>query len=174
MPRHLIMALVALSFATAPLAAARAQVVPPAPELGKDVDDGGRPLPFGKSQRLPATTPAGSGKYKAIMAVDPSLPAHVLYYPANLKAVGKLPVVAWGNGACINAGNRFRAFLSEIASHGYVVAANGVMANPDLDVGPQENPKVRAPGEPPPPPPPPNPNGEGAGVRPFAHRLHPR
>jgi hypothetical protein len=70
-------------------------------------------------------------------------------------------VVAWGNGACINAGNRFRIFLTEIASHGYLVAANGVMANPELEVGPQENPRVRAPGEAAPPPPP-NPNPGGA------------
>ena len=61
------------------------------------------------------------------MATDASLPAHVLYYPKDLKRAGKLPLVAFGNGACINAGNRFRYFLTEIASHGYLVAANGVM-----------------------------------------------
>jgi len=93
------------------------------------------------------------------MATDDALPAHVLYYPAELKKAGKLPLVAFGNGACINAGNRFRGFLTEIASHGYVVAANGVMANPELEVGPQENPKVRAPGDPPPAPPPNAPRG---------------
>lgn len=133
--------------------------VPPAPTLAKDVDAAGRPLPFGRGPRLDPSTPLGSGPLKAIMATDPSLPAHVLYYPADLKKAGKLPLIAWGNGACINAGNRFRSFLTEIASHGYLVAANGVMANPELEVGPQENPRVRAPGEPPPPPPPaPDPN----------------
>ena len=141
------------------LAAPAFAQVPPAPVLSKEVDATGRPLPFGRSPRQDPATPLGSGRFKAVMATDAALPAHVLYYPKNLKAAGKLPVVAWGNGACINAGNRFRSFLTEIASHGYLVAANGVMADPELEVGPQENPRVRAPGEAaPPPPPPPNPN----------------
>ena len=133
--------------------------VPPAPTLATGIDSAGRPLPFGRAQRSPPETPLGSGRHKAIMATDDGLPAHVLYYPADLPKAGKLPLVAWGNGACINAGNRFRSFLTEIASHGYLVASNGVMASPELEVGPQENPRVRAPGEAPPPPPPaPDPN----------------
>lgn len=130
-----------------------AQIVPPAPVLMPEKDADGRPLPFGRHAVQPYATPLGSGPYKAVMATDPGLPAHVLYYPADLQRAGKLPIVAWGNGACINAGNRFRYFLTEIASHGYLVAANGVMANDKLEVGPQENPKIRAPGAPPPPPP---------------------
>ena len=132
--------------------------VPPAPTLSKEIDSYGRPVPFGRAPRLAPETPLGTGAFKAVMATDDALPAHVLYYPADLKKAGKLPLVAWGNGACINAGNRFRIFLTEIASHGYLVAANGVMANPELEVGPQENPKIRAPGDPPPAPPAPNPN----------------
>lgn len=156
MARILPLVAIAASLVIAGEAAAQ---VPPAPVLAKDVDDSGRPLPFGRAPRLDPGTPGGGGKFKAVMATDDSLPAHVLYYPKDLKSAGKLPLVAWGNGACINAGNRFRAFLTEIASHGYVVAANGVMANPELEVGPQENPRIRKPGDPPPaPPPPPNPN----------------
>ena len=149
-----LIGLAALAAISAASTAALAQA-PPAPVLAKGLDSAGRPLPFGRAPRLAPETPLGSGKFKAVMATDDSLPAHVLYYPANLKAAGKLPVVAFGNGACINAGNRFRSFLTEIASHGYLVSANGVMANPELEVGPQENPRVRQPGEPPPAPPPP-------------------
>ena len=127
-------------------------VTPPAPVLGGEVDTDGRPLPFGRRLRQPESTPFGSGPYQAVMATEASLPAHVLYHPADLRAAGKLPVIAWGNGACINAGNRFRDFLTEIASHGYLVIANGVMAAPGLEVGPQENPAVRRPGEARPPP----------------------
>jgi|SRR5579884_1897481 len=130
-----------------------AQPVPPAPVLGPDKDADGRPLPFGRQPVRPYDQPLGSGPYKAIMSTDASLPAHVLYFPKDLARAGKLPIVAFGNGACINAGNRFRYFLTEIASHGYLVAANGVMANDKLEVGPQENPAVRPPGSPPPPPP---------------------
>jgi len=139
-----------LAVATSAIAA---QVVPPAPTLLPDKDADGRPLPFGRRGVQPYDKPLGSGPYKAIMTTDASLPAHVLYFPKDLKRAGKLPIIAWGNGACINAGNRFRYFLTEIASHGYFIAANGVMANDKLEVGPQENPAVRPPGSPPPPPP---------------------
>jgi hypothetical protein len=128
----------------------------PAPVLAKEVDSTGRPIPFGRAPHQPNDTPLGSGPYKAIMATAESLPAHVLYYPANVAAAGKLPVIAWGNGACVNAGNRFRYFLTEIASHGHLVIANGVLAAIDLEVGPQENPRVRRAGDPPPPPRDPN------------------
>jgi hypothetical protein len=128
----------------------------PAPVLSKEVDDTGRPIPFGRAPHLPNDTPLGSGPHKAIMATADTLPAHVLYYPANVNAAGKLPVIAWGNGACVNAGNRFRYFLTEIASHGHLVIANGVLAPIDLEVGPQENPPVRRASDPPPPPRDPN------------------
>src|SRR5215217_4515848 len=45
--------------------------------------------------------------------------------PANVPAGVKLPVLAWGNGACSANHNDFVPFLHEIASHGYIVLANG-------------------------------------------------
>jgi dienelactone hydrolase len=63
------------------------------------------------------------------MDSDPSLPTHTLYHPADLAAAGKLPIVAWGNGACWNVGNAFRWFLSDIASYGYLVIAVGPIAD---------------------------------------------
>ena len=78
-------------------------------------------------------TPQGSGRYPAIMEVDAGLPTHTVYRPQKLAALGaeKLPIVAFGNGACINVGNRFRPFLSEIASHGFLAIAIG-------PIGPKE------------------------------------
>ncbi len=68
----------------------------------------------------------GKGPYRAVMVSDATLPTHTLYRPEKLGAVkGKIPVVAWGNGACTNIGNRFRYFLTEVASHGYLVIATG-------------------------------------------------
>ena len=63
--------------------------------------------------------PLGSGPYKAIMAVEPGLSAHVAYYPANLAALGtkKLPVVIWGNGSCL-----LRRQSISLASHRTCVA----------------------------------------------------
>jgi dienelactone hydrolase len=66
------------------------------------------------------------------MEADPGLPTHTLYHPADLAAAGTLPLVVWGNGACWNAGNAFRWFLSDIASYGYLVIAIGPIATTDL------------------------------------------
>ena len=78
-------------------------------------------------QVLPAKTPLGTGPFKAIMEVDPILPKHTVYRPNDISAIGsaKMPIMAWGNGACAADGNAFRLFLTEIASHGYLVIANG-------------------------------------------------
>lgn len=82
---------------------------------------------------VPPATPQGSGPFPAIMEADAGLPTHTVYRPASLAALGqqKLPVVAFGNGACINVGNRFRYFLTEIASHGFIAIATG-------PIGPKE------------------------------------
>jgi hypothetical protein len=75
----------------------------------------------------PASTPLGSGPFKSIMEVDPTLDKHTVYRPNDMAAIGsdKLPIIAWGNGACGANGNAFRPFLTEIASYGYLVIANG-------------------------------------------------
>lgn len=151
--RLLTLAIVVLAAASA-LAQSMWPPVPlsPAPLLGIGRDDQGRPIPFGVPPYYPPETPLGYGPYPAVMATDPSLPEHVFYYPANLEAAGKLPIISWGNGGCIHAGNRFRVFLTEIASHGFLVISAGTMGHVSLEVGPQENPAVRKPWEPPAPP----------------------
>ncbi|MBP8274013.1 MAG: alpha/beta hydrolase [Acidobacteria bacterium] len=133
----------------------------PAPKLASTKDADGRPLPFGVPKYLTPETPGGSGPYPAIMVADPTAPEHIIYRPAKLPE-GKLPVVVWGNGACIHAGNRFRSFLTEIASHGMLVISAGKMGEVALEVGPQENPVVRRPGQPAPPAAPVIPNAPGS------------
>jgi dienelactone hydrolase len=54
-----------------------------------------------------------------------------------------MPVMVWGNGSCLYAGNRYRQFLTEVASHGYLVIAGGPMGAIEQEVGPQSNPIVR-------------------------------
>jgi dienelactone hydrolase len=72
----------------------------------------------------------GTGPYKVTIEGDPGLPTHTIYRPADLKAVkGKLPIVSWANGGCSNSSNSFRYFLSEIASHGFLVVAIGPAAS---------------------------------------------
>jgi dienelactone hydrolase len=122
-------------------AAVHAQQPTPTPLL----DGRGQPLPFGVPPYFKPDYPLGSGPYKAVMFEEKGLSAHVVYAPADLAKLGarKLPVVIWANGSCLYVGNRYRQYLTEIASHGYLVVAGGPMGPVELEVGPQSNPVVR-------------------------------
>ena len=71
----------------------------------------------------------GSGPYKAVMTDDESLPGFTIYRPGDIqsasKVEGALPVVLFGNGGCYRSSQPYAKFLTEIASHGYVVMAVG-------------------------------------------------
>ncbi|MCQ2145142.1 MAG: hypothetical protein MJY72_05325 [Bacteroidales bacterium] len=72
----------------------------------------------------------GTGPYKSIAVGDETLPTHVIYRPNDLKAAvekngGKLPVVVYANGACVNNSLEMSRLLSEVASYGYVLIAIG-------------------------------------------------
>ncbi|OAN58570.1 hypothetical protein A7X12_04715 [Sphingomonas sp. TDK1] len=85
----------------------------------------------------------GTGPYSARKYVDPTLPDHVLYQPADLAALGgrKLGLLVWGNGACSDDGASVRLHLAEIASHGYLVIAPGrVLSGPGAPPRPQTPP----------------------------------
>ena len=72
----------------------------------------------------------GTGPYKAVMAADSTLATHTIFRPKDLSVFGKqgkLPIVAWGNGACANSPWEHVNFLSEVASHGFLVVAIGPM-----------------------------------------------
>lgn len=72
----------------------------------------------------------GTGAYSAIMYTDGSLVTHTIFRPQDLSAFGdnnKLPIIAWGNGACANSPWEHINFLSEVASHGFLVIAIGPM-----------------------------------------------
>lgn len=74
----------------------------------------------------PVAVPELGGRFPVVMEMDPSLPDHTVYRPADLAGVGRsLPVVAYGAGACLNLGNWTPQFLGELASHGYIVVAGG-------------------------------------------------
>ena len=62
------------------------------------------------------------------MIAEPTLMSHTVYRPADLSpftGARRLPIIAWGNGACSNAGLLFQTFLTQIASHGFVAIASG-------------------------------------------------
>jgi hypothetical protein len=96
-----------------------------------------------------AQAPAGpTGRYGAVMEYDPAVaPAQTVYRPRDLAQVGKIPIVAWGNGGCqADGGSGARPFLMQLASEGFLIIAP---AKPGPDPQPQ------APGAAPPPGPPP-------------------
>lgn len=84
----------------------------------------------------------GTGPYPATKLEEATLPGHTVYRPANLDQLGatRMPIVVWGNGGCAGDGAAQRLHLLEIASHGYLVIANGPIRS--------------GPGTSPPPPPP--------------------
>lgn len=72
----------------------------------------------------------GTGKYSAIMKTEASLPMHTIFRPKDISVFGKdnkLPIIAWGNGACYNSPWEHVNFLNEVASHGFLVIAIGTM-----------------------------------------------
>ena len=87
----------------------------------------------GRVERISITVgDGGSGPYKAVLAGDPTLPTHTIYRPRDLGPFGKgagLPIVLWGNGGGRSSSGEFRVFLTEIASHGFLVVAIGPAGN---------------------------------------------
>jgi hypothetical protein len=76
----------------------------------------------------PPVTATPPGPYAVTIEANPGLATHTIYRPENLKPfTGKkrLPIIAWGNGACSNAGLLFSNFLSEIASYGFIIIVSG-------------------------------------------------
>lgn len=72
----------------------------------------------------------GTGPYKALMLTENSLPTHTVFRPKDLSSFGeknKLPIIAWGNGACANSPWEHVNFLSEVSSYGFLVVAIGPM-----------------------------------------------
>ena len=72
----------------------------------------------------------GTGAYNTIMYTDGTLLTHTIFRPKDLSVFGekcKLPIIVWGNGACANSPSGHINFLSEVASHGFLVIAIGPM-----------------------------------------------
>lgn len=85
---------------------------------------------FAQEERSRIIENGGLGSFPAIMKADASLPTHTLFLPQDLSRFGddrKLPIIAWGNGACFNSPWEHVNFLNEVASHGFLVVAIGLM-----------------------------------------------
>lgn len=83
-----------------------------------------------------------TGPYSVVIEHDPGLAMHTIYRPTEL-TMERHPVLVWGEGGCAKNGLMFPEFLSEIASHGFVVLADGPPIAPG---GPPQ--RTEAPGRP--------------------------
>ncbi|BBD99454.1 hypothetical protein SAMIE_1029550 [Sphingobium amiense] len=84
-------------------------------------------LAVGAATAPPARTVGaaeGTGRWPAIAQAPADVPGYTVYRPARLPKA-RLPLVLWGNGGCRDNGLSASHFLREIASHGYIVVANG-------------------------------------------------
>jgi hypothetical protein len=78
--------------------------------------------------QAPAPRTVTPGPHAVTVESYRSLATHTAYHPTDLGAWGpskRLPIVSWGNGACARNGMAFSAFLTQIASHGYLAIAVG-------------------------------------------------
>jgi dienelactone hydrolase len=67
---------------------------------------------------------APTGPFAIVVEHDPGLATHTIYRPREL-SMDEHPVLVWGEGGCAKNGLMFPEYLSEIASHGFVVIADG-------------------------------------------------
>ena len=65
-----------------------------------------------------------TGPFPVVVEHDPGLATHTIYRPREL-TMDDHPVLVWGEGGCAKNGLMFPEYLSEIASHGFVVIADG-------------------------------------------------
>jgi dienelactone hydrolase len=73
---------------------------------------------------VPQTGNPPSGPFAIVIEHDPGLTTHTIYRPREL-SMDEHPVLVWGEGGCAKNGLVFPEYLSEIASHGFVVIADG-------------------------------------------------
>ena len=65
-----------------------------------------------------------TGPYPVVIEHDQTLATHTIYRPVNLGS-SKHGVLVWGEGGCAKNGLTFPEFLTELASHGFVIVADG-------------------------------------------------
>lgn len=75
----------------------------------------------------------GPGPYKAEITELEGMDGYSVFKPVDMKSAsaieGPLPVILFGNGGCARNSRGFFEFLTNIASHGYVIISNGIYAD---------------------------------------------
>lgn len=63
-----------------------------------------------------------TGPYEVVIEWDPDFPNHTIFRPVG---ADNMPILAWGEGGCVKMGRSYGEMMSEVASHGIVVIADG-------------------------------------------------
>jgi dienelactone hydrolase len=88
------------------------------------------PVTSWKDSDMPPT-----GKYKVIIESDPGVPDQTIYRP-DVPSEVKMPVIVWGEGGCIKMGLVMKEFLHDVASHGFLIIADGPPSGGSVGGGP--------------------------------------
>lgn len=108
-----------LSLVCAPIAEAAKETINDQVSRQKEVDNG------------------GSGRYRAIIVSEKTLPNFTIYRPRDVQYAarreGALPILIWCNGACSGSSIGYERMLNEMASHGYVVVGIGAFEMEDSE-----------------------------------------
>ena len=100
-------------------------------------------LPFDLKQLSIGLPEAGAplavvGPYAVAVESPSDAPALMVYRPRDLAkfpTTDTLPIVIWGNGACLADGSGFKGYLSTIASYGFLVVGSApVTGNPQARI----------------------------------------
>jgi hypothetical protein len=89
----------------------------------------GAPAAAGSTERtrvvnVPQRGTPPTGPETIVIEHDQALATHTIYRPANLGGA-KHGVLVWGEGGCAKNGLTFPEFLTELASYGFVIIADG-------------------------------------------------
>ncbi|KAF1991466.1 hypothetical protein K402DRAFT_323048 [Aulographum hederae CBS 113979] len=96
---------------------------------GSPISTGTKGEPAVTPSNAPVDESGGSGLYKANWSVPvPFIERHTIYAPKTPVAGMKMPIIGWAEGGCGSGGLMFKNFMTELASHGYMIIANGAPA----------------------------------------------
>jgi hypothetical protein len=92
-----------------------------------DLPEVSKQFPPGKDSNSPVINIAiPKGPYTVQVESSPAFqPNRTIYLPVGVPASVSVPIFSWGNGMCAAVGQMYKDFLTEIASHGYLVIAHG-------------------------------------------------
>ncbi|MBN2441672.1 MAG: hypothetical protein JXJ04_10000 [Spirochaetales bacterium] len=95
----------------------------PTPDPTQSPNCGNNPTPVRVNVNF--TGSPFTGSHQVVVETDPSLPQFTIFRPSDLGPGKNYPILAWGQGGCSTNGLSNPEFNAEIASHGYLMIADG-------------------------------------------------